>query len=478
MAPAFWASVSGFLVGVALASQLHSSLPVAAFLGLLALALFVLSPRHLAASFFSVFVIFGLWRADMPVPRDPALDALLGTEVTLSGVVVAEPDERERSTRLTVELESGARVLVIVSNYTGVAYGDRIDARGELGLPQRFEAGEGRTFDYPSYLALSGIAYMLSFAEIERTGAGEGSRLVAAAVALKRRYVDGLEQVLGEPHAGLAAGITAGDKRGLGKELSETFRVVGLTHIVVLSGYNIMIVIALFERLLATCRARTRFVIGVSVAVFFVLMTGFASASVRAASMASIALFARATGRTYDALRALGIVATGMVAVNPRTLLFDPGFQLSVIATWGLVSISPLLESRLERITERFGLRSIVASTIGTQIAVLPILLFQSGTLSFVSLPANILVLPVVPLAMLASFISGVAGAIAGGLAVIVGAPAYVLLSYVIEAAQALSVIPYAAVPVPPFPFALVVLVYVFLVIVVHVRNDPRQSAS
>jgi competence protein ComEC len=194
--------------------------------------------------------------------------------------------------------------------------------------------------------------------------------------------------------------------------------------------------------------------------------------------MASIALFARATGRTYDALRALGIVATGMVAVNPRTLLFDPGFQLSVIATWGLVSISPLLESRLERITERFGLRSIVASTIGTQIAVLPILLFQSGTLSFVSLPANILVLPVVPLAMLASFISGVAGAIAGGLAVIVGAPAYVLLSYVIEAAQALSVIPYAAVPVPPFPFALVVLVYVFLVIVVHVRNDPRQSAS
>lgn len=477
MARMFWASAAGFILGVALAHDVVLTPSLVTFFLLLAVTLAVVAAREPALSLFLICIVVGVWHGDVAIPRDPALDAALGEDISITGTVVAEPDERERSTRLTVELESGARVLVIAPNHSSIAYGDRIEARGGLGLPQRFETGEGRVFDYPSYLALSGIGYTLSFAAVERIGEGDGSWFVARAIALKRWYVDGLERALGEPHAGLATGITAGEKRGLGEELSETFRVVGLTHIIVLSGYNIMIVIAFFERVLARAGTCVRFGASAFVAVFFVLMTGFASASVRAAAMALIALLARATGRSYIALRALALVALVMILINPRLLTADPGFQLSIIATWGLIMLAPLVESRISFITDSFGLRGIVASTIGTQLAVLPLILYQSGMLSVMSLPVNVLTLPFVPLAMLASFVAGVAGAIAGPLAAVFGGPAYALLSFIIACAELFAVAPFSHVTVPPFPLPILFGVYALLIAAVH-RSVTRSRPS
>src|SRR3989338_7853383 len=121
---------------------------------------------------------------------------------------------------------------------------------------------------------------------------GSRNPLKAAAIFLKHTYLEGIALALPEPHAGLAGGITAGDKRGLGEDLSEVFRTVGLTHIVVLSGYNIMIVVFGLGWLFARMHVGrwVEFGLGVSIAAFFALMTGLASASVRAAAMASIAM--------------------------------------------------------------------------------------------------------------------------------------------------------------------------------------------
>ncbi len=153
-------------------------------------------------------------------------------------------------------------------------------------------------------------------------------------------------------------------------------------------------------------------------------------------------------------------------------------FQLSVIATWGLMSISPLVAARLTRITEKFGLREIAAATIGTQIAVLPLLLYQNGTLSLVALPANLLALVVVPWAMLASFIAGIAGLVMGSLAPIIGFPAYVLLSYIVWIAELGAAVPFASVSIHSFSFAGLLLLYAALItLVLHQKNDsPSQT--
>ena len=159
------------------------------------------------------------------------------------------------------------------------------------------------------------------------------------------------------------------------------------------------------------------------------------------------------------ALRALGVVALAMVLWNPLLLAFDPGFQLSVLATLGLVLFSPVFFEWLSWIPQKFALREIAASTLGTQMTVLPLLLYQNGVLSLVALPANLLALVAVPWAMALSFIAAVAGIFFGvpalsaveGWGTFVAFPAYVLLAYIIGVAKFFAALPFAAVSVSAF---------------------------
>lgn len=473
----FWVGGFGFLGGVFIASFFSSVYFALLVLGLSLVAFFV--PRGFLVSVFLCALALGMGRMyTVTTPESVVLEEAVGERVSFEGVVFEEPDVRERSTRLSVRLHGGVGVLVVAPLHVGVQYGDRVRAEGTLRRPESFDTGLGHSFNYPAFLAKDGIQYELSFAEVEVVGEGEWSYIKAVAIFLKQKYLEGLARALPEPHAGLAGGITAGDKRGLGTELSETFRIVGLIHIVVLSGYNIMVVIGFIERVFSRTHRFVRLGFGIVVPVFFALITGLASASVRAAAMATIASVGKATGRTYLAARALMFIALCMVLWNPLLLAFDPGFQLSIIATWGLLFMSPLIEPRLSLFTERFHIREIAATTMGTQLAVLPLILYQSGQLSLVALPANLLALIAVPYAMLASFIAGIGGLVMGPLAPLIALPAYALLSYILTIAEWAARVPYASVTIEAFPAALVIAVYAALLILSVYQKSGSQSRS
>jgi competence protein ComEC len=191
-------------------------------------------------------------------------------------------------------------------------------------------------------------------------------------------------------------------------------------------------------------------------------MAGAGAASVRAGTMACLGLFARATARTFDALRALLVAGFVMVLWNPHVLAFDPGFQLSLIATLGLILGAPFVAARLAFIKNGF-LREIAASTISAQIAVLPLLLYQTGLFSTVALPVNLLVLPIVPLAMALSFFAGAFALLIPPLSVIGGLPAYGVLTYIIEATEFAAALPVASFSLPAFPFVLILAAYAVL---------------
>lgn len=478
-AQVLWALVGGFLLGAGARSFLAFGWWTIGFLIFTAGAVLIggfvsRSSRSMTivAVVFLCTVAAGAARMHAAAfSGDVALDVWVGEKVIIEGVVRDEPDGRENNVRLPVRVtvvastsvESGVKVLVVAPLHTTAKYGDIVRAKGELRLPESFDAGAGREFNYPAFLAKDGIGYELSFAQVEVIGQASRNPLKAAAIWIKQTYLEGLAQALSEPEAGLAGGITAGDRRGLGSELSETFRTVGLIHIVVLSGYNIMVVIQFLEWMLGSARLWIRSSIAVVVAIFFALITGFASSSVRAATMAVIATVGKATGRTYLATRALAVVAVGMVVWNPFVLAFDPGFQLSMLATLGLIHISPLFAERLVWVNERFGMREIASATLGTQAAVLPMLLYSSGSLSLYSLPANLLSLVVVPWAMLLSFIAGVAGTVVGPVAPVIGFPAYILLWYVTSVADFFAWLPFANLAVPAFSFWWVLIAYIII---------------
>lgn len=493
----FWAIIGGFLIGVFVRSFLSIGLTLAAFAALLALVAVCLmyavphsrdgTKGTIALTLALVAFSLGIVRMDAAtLSGDPALTAHLNEGVTITGVVVQEPDARDSSTRISVEADTlitkfskdtvHAGILVVAPPHANIAYGDHILAYGTLRLPERFDTGEGRQFKYPEYLAVQGITYQLTGAQIESTGEWSGSISKSLAIRAKETYLRGERAALPEPEAGLAGGITAGDKRSIGSELSLDFQKVSLIHMVVLSGYNITVVINAVASVLAWAPQLLRFGASGFIVVFFILMSGGAASAVRAGAMAILAVYAHASKRVFLASRALGFVAAGMVFYQPFTLAFDPGFQLSVLATVGLIAFTPLISARLSWVTAKWGMREIMAATLGTQLAVLPLLLYQNGNLSLVALPANLLALAPVPLAMFFSFIAALSGIFFGTYAAPLAAPAYIVLAYIIAVGRFFAALPFASITLPAFGAWWIFAAYALLfagAAALHARENP-----
>jgi competence protein ComEC len=376
--------------------------------------------------------------------------------------------------------EESTILLAVAPRTTEVALGDHVTVTGVLLTPEPFADDNGRTFRYDKYLERDGVRFIMNFAFVNVESPAPWYSLPAALARVKHAFLNGINATLPEPHSSLAGGIVIGGKSGLGNELKDDFVKSGLVQIIVLSGYNVMIVAEWVMAALALTKLPRRWsaLAGAVSLLLFVGIAGATATAIRAALMALIALYARATGRTYAAGRALLFVVLLMLVWNPLYLVFDPGFGLSVVATAGLIWLAPLIETILSKWKSLFW-KNAVATTLAAQVAVLPLLLYDTGNLSLVSVPANLLIMPFVPLAMLFSAIAGFAGmlfsTIAPTLGIIIAFPAYVANAYLIFIAHESVALPFAAFTLPPFPFWLVLVAYAVLI---YLASSKRFSTT
>lgn len=388
---------------------------------------------------------------------DHVLAPYSGEHVLVEGVVVRDPDVREKTIRLTVEPRhingkpvEGKNIIVSVDRYADVSYGDTVQASGILRTPLPFETDAGRTFNYPLYLWAHGVSHELPFAEVGVLKQGGGSGVVSRLFSIKHALIDGIERALPEPYAALAEGLLLGEKQSLGNKLYDAFVASGVVHIIVLSGYNVALVInsVLFVSLRTLPRLVGYGIAGLFVFLFAIL-TGGSETTIRATIMALLMMMARVLNRPAAALRGLLIAAAVMAAWNPFLVLYDLSFQLSVLATLGLILFSDPIAKRISFIPEQFGFREIIATTLATQITVLPLLIVSVGAVSLVFLPANALILPPVPIAMLLSFIAALLALVSPVLALPFSFAAYAVLAWIIGVAEFFGTLPFALLQVP-----------------------------
>lgn len=465
----------GFVCGIALASLHNISIPILIWFLTLALASFLFwkhnekytgSAVWYFLSLFLVGVVVGSWWMTKNILRfdQSPLMAEVGEVVMLEGIVKRDVEKGNSNAKVYLETEAGM-VLVFIDRHTTIKYGDKIIIKGKLDEPESFDTDLGRTFDYKNYLRAQGAGFIIRYGEIELLDSSQGNSVLASLLNLKEKFKTSLESNLPEPASGLALGLLLGVKGAISDELEEDFRRSGVIHIVVLSGYNIMLVVGFVLFIIGRLvRARARFILGIGAIICFACLVGFSATVVRASLMASLLLFVELTGRRYDALRALMVAGVFMLMLNPYLLLYDVGFQLSFVATWGLIVFSPAIEKWLSVLPETLGIRSLVSATVATQLAVLPLLLYQIGEVSLVSIFTNILVLPMVPVAMLFAFFLGVVGLFSTALALPFTALAYASLSYIVFVAGKLADFYLAAVSVPVFPITLVFFMYGLLI--------------
>ncbi|MEK7641835.1 MAG: ComEC/Rec2 family competence protein [Patescibacteria group bacterium] len=437
--------------------------------------------------FWSVFVVAALVRLVLSASGQREGVIVCAKQVVSgSGVLTREPERKETGQIFVVrtgDIFSGGSICakdlhirMKTQLYPRLAYGDHVSFEGKISQPFNFRSESGRLFDYQGYLAKDGIFYEIKSAKVVKMENTDGN-ISTTLFSLKRRFVANLEHALGEPYAALAAGLVVGEKSALGKDLLEDFRIVGLIHIIVLSGFNITIVGDAMRRMLSFLPRVWGIVVGGIGIMLFGVMVGGGATVVRSCFMAGVALSADLIRRDYQVMRALIFAGLLMIIQNPTILFHDPSFQLSFLATLGLILLASPIEKRLLFISEKFGIRGIVASTVATQIFVSPVILYMMGTMSVIGMVVNILVLPIIPITMLLVFLTGVAGFIWFPVAQIFGWAAHLLLSYELSMVDIFARVPYASVSVPMFSKWWVVGFYcVFFAVFVWLNWRARKK--
>jgi competence protein ComEC len=286
-----------------------------------------------------------------------------------------------------------------------------------------------------------------------------------------RQNLEGrIDRLLPHPESSLGAGLLFGGTGHMSNEWEEKFSETSMTHIVAVSGYNVTLLVSYFGILavaLGMRRQRSWF-LGVAAVVGFVALIGFPSSGVRAGVMGVLALIAISGGATNASLRALVIASAVMVFAHPFLLRYDVGFQLSVLATLGIILGSPIASrwgvDRLSPIVKLFA--DIAITTLFAQIFVIPIILSTFGSFSLFSFAANLLILWNIPFAMALVMLVLIASVFGSAVGAIAATPATILLGYNLFVIEKLSEIKGMSISGDVLPTMGVVIYYGILAMV------------
>ncbi len=323
---------------------------------------------------------------------------------------------------------------------------DRLEITGNLDTPP-----ERVDFSYRQYLENRGVFSYMAYPRIQLLGQNMGNPLLAAIFKLRDRIADIVVQIIPQPEAAFLSGMLVGRDEAIPDGLKKAFQNTGTSHLVAISGFNITIlsglILALTNRLLPR---------GWSVLTAIVLLSGYAMMAgaspsvVRAAIMGALAMIGRSIGRTRTAVNSLGLAAGIMVLDNPL-ILRDIGFQLSVVATAGILLIgAPLNDWFVKKTTSpdrpaeaNLAIRSLgefILITLAAQLATLPVLLYHFHQYPLIGLLVNPLVLPVQPAAMILGGAAVLAGMVFLPFGKILGLAAWVPLAYTTRMVELFSV--------------------------------------
>jgi competence protein ComEC len=218
-----------------------------------------------------------------------------------------------------------------------------------------------------------------------------------------------VENYLPEPQASLLIGILFGSQRAFSDEFEESLRISGTTHIIAASGYNITILILASNKTLNFINKKYRLLISLILIWCYCILSGLGASILRATMMGTITIFALLSGNVRNTHLLIPTGTLFLILINPR-ILFDIGFQLSILATLGLIYLLPSIENFLEKV---FKIKSVpqflednLLGTISCTLSTLPISISIFGKVSLVSVFANVLVLPLTESTMLYGTIS------------------------------------------------------------------------
>ncbi len=373
----------------------------------------------------------GWWRGTIVMQKLTPYQTLQNQKVVIRGTADNDAIYGDK-TQLTFDLTNITVIKPETTNLVGkikiagfganmVYRGDKVQVEGKL------------------YKTRGSRQASISFADISVQG-----RSNSAVDNVRRRFSAGMESALPEPLASFALGLLIGQRTTIPDAVNKRLSTVGLTHLVAVSGYNLTILVIAVRRFTGKRSKYQSTVLSLLLIGLFLLVTGLSASIVRATIVSLLTIGTWYYGRKVRPLLLLSIAAALTAGWNPLYLWSDIGWYLSFLAFYGVLVIAPLLAKRLFGSKQARPLTLLLLESISAQLMAAPLIMYIFGQVSLVGIIANLLVVPLVPLAMLVSLLAGLGGMLLPTLGGWLAWPARLLLTYMLDVVSALSRVPHA----------------------------------
>jgi competence protein ComEC len=407
-------------------------------------------------------IIFGMCYGSVVVSGLDVYKPLVGVQVTLQGTVKEDPSTTAKGLAV-LQLDQvtydgkkmpGA-VWVSVIGHPDAKRGDRVVVSGKA------TAGFGT-------LALT--MFTAKVLSVTHPHPGDIGRVV------RDWFADAIRKGIPEPEASLGIGYLTGQKSALPPDLATALQIAGLSHVVVASGYNLTILVRLARRAFVKV---SKFLAVVSSGIMiagFISMTGLSPSMTRAELVSSLSLLTWYYGRQFHPFVLLPFAAAITVLIQPSYAWGDIGWQLSFAAFAAVMIVGLLFQTYFFGEKEPGIIRQVLGETVAAHIVTIPIVVPAFGYLSNVAIPANILIVPLVPIAMLLTFIVGITALVVPSIVTIVGMPDSWLLHYMTFTSQYLAALPWAKTVVVTPWWAIVAYIIALIIVCVYMQRKTQFS--
>lgn len=414
------ASFFGIIIGALSSYQLSSPVffsPVWLIISLLLIGVCLKGRyRYLLILAFTSGAIVGLWRSGGYQTGLGIYSDLIGKDILLEGRVIEDPDiGRGDTTVLRLdeivisEQPLHGNIWVSLPKASDIKRSDTVKISGKL------SQGFG---------SFAASIYRATVISVERPIPGD------LALQFREWFSSGVRRSIIDPEASLGLGFLVGERRALPEKLDESLRATGLTHIVVASGYNLTVLVAASLRLFKKYSRFLTAYMSYGLTLGFMAVTGLSPSMSRAGLVTGLGILAWYYGRKFHPVTLISLAAAVTLLMNPSYGQNNLGWQLSFASFTGVLLVGPIVSSYFFDNTKDNIIRQIFIETSSAWLITVPLIVLAFGQFSNVAILANLLVLPLIPLAMLLTFIAGLVGTVVPALAWLAGFPASIVLNY------------------------------------------------
>lgn len=409
-----WAACLGIILSLATRLILFSEAFWLVF-ALLFLVIALFRPSRFTILFaVAAGLIFANFRVSSELIDQNLFSQLSGQTVTISGTIAEDPDLSDASPSLrlnhlqlqlpasadsspSISSADSASELTSVIELSGTLYvklASRLDLERSDIITLKGKLGDG-------FGTFAGTLFRPEVISLEKLAPGD------IFAKFQNAFSDLIHQFIPSPEAELGLGYLMGMKSGLSDSFSDALRAVGMTHVVVASGAHLSILTNAVRKLFGKISKFAGLLFALLMILGFACVVGFTPSMTRASLVAILSLLASHVGRQFTPLRLIGFVAMLTLFINPINFL-NLGWQLSFASFFGILVLGPRLQRHLYGGKTPPWLASMLITSISTSLICAPILIYNFGSISLLSLVANLIILPTLPYIMLAVLLTGV----------------------------------------------------------------------